>query len=409
MISGRGIFKLSGVLQGYSWGGTRFLPGLLGIANEEGKPMAEYWMGAHAAAPSLVQTNGQEETLDHLIQSDPLNLLGRRVYDAFGSLPYLFKVLDVKDMLSIQVHPTLSAARQCFAEENKKGIPLGAPERNYKDGNHKPELMLALGPFWLLHGFRDQPSMQDMLIRVPELRHLIPVWESSGYQGLYEKVMLQPQDLVNKQLAPLVDRIVPLYKDGKLDRDNPDFWAARAYLTYCSSDKIDRGLYSVYFLNLVQLQKGEAIFQDAGILHAYLEGQNLELMANSDNVLRGGLTHKHIDTKELLRHVTYQPTTPTVIKAVENGPAGESTFLTPAPDFELQQIQLAKDKGRTLQSDTMEIFLVLEGAVEVKDRFCELKLHKGGSFLAVAGAHFELRATQSCLIYKATVPRTIGV
>jgi mannose-6-phosphate isomerase len=404
MTSGRSIFQLSGVLQGYSWGGARFIPELLGITNEQGKPVAEYWMGAHAAAPSLVQTNSHQDTLDHLIQTDPLSILGQRVYNAFGSLPYLFKVLDVNDMLSIQVHPTLTAARQCFEEENKKGIPLNAPERNYKDDNHKPELMMALGPFWLLHGFREQPALQDLLIRVPELRHLIPVWESSGYQGLYEKVMLQPQELVNKQLAPLVNRIVPLYKEGKLKRDNPDFWAARAYLTFCTPEKIDRGLYSVYFLNLVQLQKGEAIFQDAGILHAYLEGQNLELMANSDNVLRGGLTQKHIDTTELLRHVKYEPTKPTVIKAVSNGPTGEARFITPAPDFELQQIQLSKGEIRTLQSATAEIFLVMEGVVEVKDHFSELKLHKGGTFLAIAEANFELHATQPCLIYKATVP-----
>ena len=288
MQQGKNVFKLKGKIQQYAWGGTTFISKLLSMANPENKPFAEYWLGAHDNGPSELD-GGVPSKLNEYIREQPDSRLGATVTKRFGRLPYLLKILDVKDMLSIQVHPTKKNAELEFAAENEKGIALTAGNRNYKDDNHKPELMLALSDFWLLHGFKPEEELMRILVSVPELKFLQPVFSVEGYKGLYRKVMEMPQQEVNAVLQPLLDRIVPLYKGQRLRKHEEDFWAARAALTYNEGEKIDRGIFSIYFFNLVNVLPGEALFQDAGLPHAYLEGQNVEIMANSDNVLRGGL------------------------------------------------------------------------------------------------------------------------
>ena len=162
------IFKLKGKIQHYAWGGQEFIPAWLGIDNPEKKPFAEYWMGAHPSASSTILISGKEESLCELIKKEPQKFLGNKVKDEFGELPYLFKILDVKEMLSIQVHPTKEEAVKGFEEEEKKGIKINAPNRNYKDKNHKPEVMVALSEFWLLHGFLNEEKLLEALRSVPE-------------------------------------------------------------------------------------------------------------------------------------------------------------------------------------------------------------------------------------------------
>src|SRR5579859_2894424 len=200
MEKGRKVFKLQGKVQHYAWGGAAYLPRLLNIPNPEGRPFAEYWMGAHDNAPS--ELDGL--TLNEYIRKDPQGTLGAYTAGRFGRLPYLLKILDVKDMLSIQVHPTKRNAELEFAAENEKGVALNAPERNYKDDNHKPELMLALSEFWLLHGFKTEDDLAETLEATPELAFLAPVFGQNGYQGLYKEVMEMPQAEVNRVLEPLL-------------------------------------------------------------------------------------------------------------------------------------------------------------------------------------------------------------
>src|SRR5690606_7232556 len=155
------LFRLTGKVQHYAWGGYSYIPQLLDMpAGKE--PAAEYWMGAHPSAPSVIQLNGDNTTLDQLISRQPAAIIGQQVWDRFGELPYLFKVLDVKDMLSIQVHPTEAEAEKGFARANEAGIPLSAAHRNYKDANHKPEIMVALSEFWLLHGFLPENKLAQV-------------------------------------------------------------------------------------------------------------------------------------------------------------------------------------------------------------------------------------------------------
>ena len=354
------IFKIKGVVQNYAWGGKEYIPELIGKPVTEEK-CAEYWMGAHDKAPAILDGNG--EPLNQLISASPTQVLGEKVFNQFGRLSYLFKVLDVNDILSIQVHPSKLEAEKGFARENQLGIPLKAPHRNYKDDNHKPEIMVALGDFWLLHGFKPVHELTKTLKETPELAYLVPVFEQTGYKGLYQTVMEESAMDTNKVLQPLIDRVLPLYKGDKLDKSSPDFWAARAFLTFCPEGDLDKGIYSIYFFNIVKAEAGEAVFQDAGVPHAYMEGQNIELMANSDNVLRGGLTPKHVDVRELLKHVEFNETIPNILKGDLQPDGLERIYKSPAPDFELSKIELSAGQKYEHHSSNMEIMIVLEGDV----------------------------------------------
>src|SRR6186713_320283 len=243
------VFRLNGKVQHYAWGGQTYLPRLLSIPNPEHRPFAEYWLGAHSNAPSGLLAE-KEIKLNEYISAAPVETLGAYVAEKFGRLPYLLKILDVKDMLSIQVHPTKKNAELEFAAENKKGTALTAPARNYKDDNHKPELMLALSEFWLLHGFKPAEALSQILSATPELSFLQPVFTDKGYAGLYKTVMEMDQLQVNDVLQPLLDRILPLYRQERLSKEDEHFWAARAALTYNEPGRIDRGIFSIYLFNL---------------------------------------------------------------------------------------------------------------------------------------------------------------
>ncbi|MET0392984.1 MAG: mannose-6-phosphate isomerase, class I [Chitinophagaceae bacterium] len=405
----QGTGQLTGTVKHYDWGGHSFIPALLGITAEAGTPYAEYWLGVHPQADCRVTGGaGAPVLLRDIINQQGENVLGKEVFEQFGTLPFLLKALDVKQMLSIQVHPSREEARKDFARENEAGIPLDSPQRNYKDDNHKPELMAAMGGFWLLHGFRPEAAMKQVLNEVPELQPLAAVFEQSGYQGLYSHVMQLPQEQVNEQLQPLLDRIVPLYQAGKLDKGTPDYWAARGALTFSGPGKTDRGIFSVYLFNLVRLEEGEAIFQDAGVPHAYLEGQNVEIMASSDNVLRGGLTTKHIDVKELLKHVKCEPTHPNILKGIWSGP--EKIYRTPAPDFELSVFDLPAGGQASFMPHTTEILLLVKGKVAVQGAQSEVILKQGAPAAVVfPGAAIRIDAAEPALVFRATVPAAGGV
>ena len=399
------VFKLQGKVQHYAWGGSSYIPKLLQVNNADHRPFAEYWMGAHDNAPAeLGEGTGAAIILNEYIRQHPQETLGSYTAGRFGRLPYLLKILDVKDMLSIQVHPTKRNAELEFAAENKKGVALNASNRNYKDDNHKPELMLALSEFWLLHGFKPEEELVETLKAVPELAFLAPVFVRKGYQELYRMVMEMPQAEVNRVLQPLLDRILPLYKADKLKKQEEDFWAARAALTYDEPGKTDRGIFSIYFFNLLNLHPGEAIFQDAGLPHAYLEGQNVEIMANSDNVLRGGLTPKHVDVPELMKHVRFEATRPRIIME-EYGQGRIAVYHTPAPDFELSKMSLLHGESLTMRAHSVEIFIVMEGKIGVIEQDgAPFGRKVGEAFVAFHQAKFELKAQEDSVVYRAAVP-----
>jgi mannose-6-phosphate isomerase len=389
------MYQLKGKVQHYAWGGKEFIPALLGISNTEDQPFAEYWMGVHTLAPSVVRLTDNAYTgLHDLIRSEPRRYLGDRVVAHFRDLPFLLKILDVKDMLSIQVHPSREEAQMGFDRENAAGVPGDAPHRNYRDNNHKPEMMLALGDFWLLHGFRKEEDLMVVLERVGELTTLIPLFEAKGYKGLYQYVMELPQEGVNELLQPLSARILPLYSAGKLSKNDPDFWAARAMITY--PDHFDRGIFSIYFFNLVHLKAGEAIFQGAGLPHAYLEGQNVELMSNSDNVLRGGLTPKHVDVPELMKHTSFKAVIPEILSPGSN--SAEQRLEFPVRDFGLTVAVVPGEGQYQFRTEGPEILFVLEGIGSIAGNDAV----KGSSFFITPGE--EVICTGNMKLVRAWVP-----
>ena len=396
------LFALKGKIQNYAWGGTEFIPKLLGFESNSEK-CAEYWLGAHVNAPSVISTASGNQNLDSYLASKSIESLGTEVAKKFGRLPFLFKVLDVHDMLSIQVHPTKKEAEKGFKHENELGIPLTASHRNYKDDNHKPEIMVALSEFWLLHGFLPENELIGRLKSTPEFVDLLPIFKDEGYFGLYKKVMEQSAEETNRTLTPLVNRIMPLYSEGKLDKSSPDYWAAKAVDT--ATDKnLDKGIYSIYFFNIVKANKGEAVFQDAGIPHAYLEGQNMELMANSDNVLRGGLTPKHVDVPELLKHVTFEETVPNVMQGNLQNDGIECIYKTPAPDFELSKIDLKASEMYQSKSKTAQILIVIDGEAKIVSDDKVLNISKGESVFLEANCEYSIVTQSNATIYKATAP-----
>jgi mannose-6-phosphate isomerase len=216
--------------------------------------------------------------------------------------------------------------------------------------------------------------------------------------------MEMDQSEVNERLQPLLDRIIPAYKNNQLYKNQEDFWAARAALTYNQAGKTDRGIFSIYIFNLVRLHAGETLFQDAGLPHAYLEGQNVEIMANSDNVLRGGLTPKHVDVGELLKHIHFEPTIPNIIRetSIEKNVVA---FKTPAPDFELGKIELAKDGLVSLHSRSTELFIVLKGEIEITENGENVfRCKTGDAWVSFDQANYGIHALNDALVFRASVP-----
>lgn len=392
------ILPLLPTIQHYAWGGKQFIPDLLDMKDcQPDLPYAELWMGAHPKSPSRVSIKPQPILLSEWIKDHPIKSLGEETSRGFNSqLPFLFKILDVKKMLSIQVHPSKNAAEHGFAKENKMGIPLDAAHRNYRDANHKPEIMLALTDFWLLHGFMPEEKILQSLINTPEFESLAAIFRKEKNIGrLYKYIMQMPQEEVNDLLSPLKKR---LFDSSNLNKNQADYWAKSAFIDYTNDNNYDRGIFSIYIFNLLKLKKGDVIFQGSGMPHAYLEGVNVELMANSDNVFRGGLTPKHIDIEELLEHTKCQTTIPEIIQPeiIKNH---WKIYKSPAPDFELSEISVTKsDEVNIPQGTGPAIYLVFEGTIAVNG----YPFQKGDNFWVDSETTITIQGNS--VIYRAGMP-----
>ena len=398
------IFRIEGKVQHYHWGGKSFIPNLISEKNSTNITYAEYWLGAHAKALSMVKVQEENISLDVFINQNPTENLGLSVVNNFGKLPYLFKVLDVHQMLSIQVHPTIEAAKIGYDLENKKGIPLTANNRNYKDKNHKPEIMVALSDFWLLHGFLERTKLIKNLQETKELHFLLTTFLAKGYLGLYKKVMEFTQEEVNNILSPLLERISIKFLNNELEKSSPAYWAAKS-VAHKDVQNLDKGIFSIYFFNILHLSVGEAIFQDAGVPHAYLEGKNMELMANSDNVLRGGLTSKHVDVEELLKNTRFEETIPAILYGNKYESNGELVYQTNTKDFEMTKVELVPSIVHRSVSNSVEILIAIRGSATITENENMLPLEKGQSILIKPNTAYVIQTNSEVEIYKARVPK----
>ena len=394
-------YKLQGIHRHYEWGGNAFIPQLMHVDNAIGKPFAEYWMGAHPSAPAMVETAQGLMALDQMIQENKVAFLGAKTAAQFGALPYLFKILDVEKMLSIQVHPSKENAKKGFSKEQQAGVPIDASNRNYKDQNHKPEVMVALSDFWLLHGFMPAIALKERLSSLAPLQILLPEFGQDDYAGLYSHFMRLDQTATDKILKPLLEIAVHEVAAGKVDKTHPHWWANKYYGGIVPSSNIDKGILSIYILNIVNVPKYQGVFQGAGLLHAYLEGQNIELMANSDNVLRGGLTPKHIDIEELLQHIQFEPTYPSMLKG-DFTSSNELQFPCPVPDFGLTKITITPGETYTNKTSSFEMFLVMQGDVQLDGM--DLKPGELAAVKAGAAYHIQQSGSETAVIFKSFVP-----
>ena len=382
----KNMFKISGTVRNYGWGGQSFIPELLGFSNDQAKPCAEYWLGAHESAPStILDDENSGKPITELISLNPEGVLGAKLSGKCHALPFLFKVLDVKDMLSIQVHPSKESAEVGFEAEDAAGIPVDAPDRNYRDRNHKPELMVALSDFWLLHGFKSAEDIRTVLLQRKCYQPMIQILDESGVKGLFEWALSEVSvtESVSRSLLEVLE------KEAECAKSSPEYWI---WKWTRNPEATHRGLLVILMMNVVNIPKGEAIFQSAGIIHAYLEGQNIEIMANSDNVLRGGLTEKHMDVEELIKHTRFETINPaeSMIPATAVNEF-EKWYDAPVEDFLLSEINLSGESITACKSDGFEIFFVFDGSVTVtSDQDPALIVSKGEAFAVTYGSEIQL-------------------
>ena len=397
------ICILKNPVQEYAWGSKTAIQELLGKPVPSDKPMAEIWMGAHTKAPSKLLIEGKWRPLDEVIEGSPESILGKRVAEKYANkLPFLFKVLAVSSPLSVQVHPDLEQAREGFARENRLGIPLDSPNRDYRDDNHKPELLLAVTYFTGLKGFRRIEEILGLMERIApsglafELNQLRKEPEASGLKSFFNALMTMDKSLQKKVLVEAVS-----LAEKRADQDPAFHWMVKLNREYPG----DIGVFSPVLLNFVELRPGDALYLEAGELHSYLNGLAMELMANSDNVLRGGLTPKYTDVPELLKLVDFK-TGPVLPVRPEGLGTCESVYQTPAREFTLSVISV--DKGKTFESPrdrSVEILICMEGEADIKDsgEGEVLALTRGQSVI-VPSAVTQYRIDGMATLYKATVP-----
>ncbi|MBN2551900.1 MAG: mannose-6-phosphate isomerase, class I [Spirochaetales bacterium] len=398
-----GVFLLQNTIQEYAWGSRSSIPELLGQPAPAARPQAELWMGAHPKAPSrVILEEGKhpvELTLSELIARDPEGMLGPSVAARFGAaLPFLFKVLAAARPLSIQAHPDREQARRGFRRENEQGIPLDDHRRNYRDDNHKPEVICALTPFWALNGFRPVAQMIDLLQAAEltgiggQVSALAASPDSAGLKSFFAAVMRLQQR----------DRQQAIREALEWAGRNPTADTARWILRLAELHPGDIGVLSPLLLNLIRLQPGQAMFLEAGVLHAYLEGTGIELMANSDNVIRGGLTSKHVDVEELLAILRFEGRAPQLVEAAETAP-GQRVYQTPAAEFRLAEIRVeAHRPHRSPGSGSVELMIAVRGEGRI-EAGASLDFGKGDSLLIPASTG-GYRIHGSLHLFKAWVP-----
>ncbi len=383
------LLSLDNTVQNYAWGSTTAIAGFLGRPSPSPLPEAELWIGAHPKAPSRVVHEGTASSLDVIIRSNPLAMLGETVAARYGGLPFLLKVLAAREPLSIQCHPNPEQARAGFARENAAGIPLADPTRSYRDPNHKPELLVALTPFRALKGFRPLEEIQAhfQALSYGGLQEEVAALGRAGETGALKRLVGAILSQGEGARAQLLDRALSVAQGRE---DEVWRWVARLHAKYPG----DVGVLAPLLLNYVELRPEEAVFLGAGELHAYLEGTGLEIMANSDNVLRGGLTSKHIDVTELLATATFASGPARTLRPEELGPR-ERVYRTPAPEFQLSLIDVTPDASYvSTERQGAELLLGIEGGARVIAEGPALPLDRGRSvFVPATAVSYRLEGT----------------
>jgi len=394
------IALLKNPVKTYLWGSRTFIPQLLRNSSPADKPQAELWMGVHPNGPSLVSLGDTWVPLQDVIAKDPEGILGPSVAQKFSNaLPFLFKILAADQPLSVQAHPNRTQAREGFAQENALQIPLSSTYRTYMDENHKPEILCALRPFRLLKGFRKISEILDFMDHagIPALgAPLRKGPDQEGLRAFFSTLMTMGKEEQHHVVKEAVKAV-----QFRSQADPALHWVTKLDQLFPG----DIGALAPLFLNDLFLEPGEAVFVTAGELHIYLEGAGIELMASSDNVLRGGLTSKPVNVLELLRIVDFTCAESRVLRP-EPQKNGEYLYVTPAEEFALSVLSLDGDSSyRSPKNRSVEIVICVEGQGRITDLgWGERLLFDRGTAMIIPAdvEQYELRG--KARLYKATVP-----
>lgn len=387
----------------YDWGSYGEIEKYFGIANPPGKPLAELWFGAHRKAPAMIAEN-EHFSLRDLLVSHGEDILGKELYKRYaGEFPFLLKILSARKGLSIQAHPSKAQAEAGFAREEEQGIDISAPERNYRDDNHKPECIVAVSEFWALSGFRRPDSILNIFQHVEEqggecalLSRLKTILEYDNsenrlqdfYTGLMNAGQDELEELMESSRRAAEKEDPPELPDG--DEERIWYWLQELRTQFPG----DPGTLAPLYLNVVKLNPGQGLFMHAGVLHAYLAGTGIELMANSDNVLRGGCTSKHVDVPELISVLDFSPFLPGILT-----PDSRGWYDSPVPEFRIARVQLDDGAEETELRRDMElgeapaILLVEQGSLGVQQGDDAFSVRRGDALFIPAERELEGQVT----------------
>jgi len=363
----KNLYKLTNKIKYYEWGSSGILPEFLNCENKKGLPFAELWMGTHKSGSSQIQ------------DCDDGNGALKDLSEVSGDIPFLLKLLAVDKPLSIQAHPNKTQAEEGFEKEEKSGLTITSPKRNYKDDNHKPEVLCALTPFTMMAGFREPEkiivSLEGLLISAPQLKDIIsPLIKAlePGLLAAFFRTLINFSQYQQEYLRSFIKGSDINKSCGFISGDQWDLMKS-----FCDLYPNDPAILSPLYLNFIRLNPGQAVYIPAGILHAYLSGFGVELMTNSDNVLRGGLTHKHVDIGELFNILHFVPFIPQVITPPESG--SWHCYHTPCREFLLAYMFGSGDE--MFPGKTPAICIVTEGELTADNE----KFKKGDSFFIPKG------------------------
>jgi mannose-6-phosphate isomerase len=378
--------RLTGVVQPYAWGSRTAIPEFLGV-EPKGEPQAELWLGAHPLAPSTV--NG--EPLDKLVAQDPVSMVGQASVEAFGPrLPFLLKVIAAAQPLSLQAHPSREQAEAGYAREEAAGVPRDAPHRTYRDGWPKPELLYALVKTEALYGFREPAETYQMfkgLAVGAALELVAPLADTDVPAAERLRVVFSRLLRLTPEDRSMISDIALAASAVNQRHDVASFArTARELNAYYPGDP---GVLAALLMNRVTLLPGDALYMPPGNLHAYLSGGGVEIMANSDNVMRGGLTPKYVDVDELLAILDFTPGLRGLIAPVEELP-GVWRYPTPAPDFALWRLEPVAASVAVPATSSGRVLLVTDGELTAMSAAARLDLGRGEAALLTAGEEVEL-------------------
>ena len=403
---------LRGALRTYAWGSRTAIAEFTGRPVPAAHPEAELWFGAHPGDPAWLKTAQGETSLLEVLVADPEGQLGAASRARFGDvLPFLVKVLAADEPLSLQAHPSADQAVEGYLREERMGIPVSSPVRNYRDTSHKPELLVALQSFEALAGFR-QASRTTELLRALAVSDLDPFIDllndqsdADGLRALFTTWITAPQPDIDVLVPAVLDGAIQYVSSGATEFQSE----AKTVLELGERYPGDAGVLAALLLNRISLAPGEAIFLPAGNLHAYLRGVGVEVMANSDNVLRGGLTPKHVDVPELLRVLDFTPTTEERLRAQTRREGPELIYETPTDEFAVALLTLdGDDLGHEIDAPSRhegpQILLCTEGATTVHGKSKSLTLERGmAAWVAAEDGPIRLVAQEPTKLFRATV------